>query len=467
MIIPVILSGGIGSRLWPLSRAMYPKQLLSLIGTKTMLQQTAERSPQSESLIVVCAEDHRFMVKEQLSEIGIQKPHIILEPVGRNTAPAIAMAAWLAVQKDINAHLLVMPADHLIRDQNEFLDKVRVAEKLASEDYLTTFGIKPQYAETGYGYIQATETINEDSYLVQQFVEKPDEQTALQYLKSADYYWNSGIFLFKASVYLEELKQHSSNIYHQTEKAFKSPENDGVFIRPDKQAFVECPSDSIDYAVMEKTSKAAIIPTNMGWSDIGSWDALWANSPQDNHKNVIVGDVLVEQSENCYIHSEHRLVTAVGAKNLVIVETADAVLVADKTEVQHVKKLVETLKLNERSETDLHRRVYRPWGWYESIDQHSKFQVKRICVNSGAQLSLQQHQYRAEHWVVVSGIATITKDDDEFDLKENESTYIPQGSVHRLKNNQQEILELIEIQTGTYFGEDDIVRLEDIYGREK
>jgi len=466
MLIPVILSGGVGSRSWPLSRALYPKQLLPLLGSKTMLQQTVERVDHPDSMIVVSQEMHRFLVKEQLEQIGLKDTDIILEPAGRNTAPAIALAAWHALKKDEYSTLLVMPADHLIIDKTGFLKKVELAQQLAQQDLLVTFGIKPQYAETGYGYIKSGELINKGCYQVDQFVEKPDSNVAQQYLNSGDYYWNSGMFLFKASVFLSELEKYSPAIHEQTRLAFENTNIDNNFIRPDKLTFENCPEESIDYAVMEHTELAAVVPADIGWSDIGSWKSLWHASSKDQSNNVIKGDVLTEQSNNCHIHADHRLVAAVGAQNLVIVETADAVLVADKSSVQNVKQLVDQLKLNERKETNLHRKVYRPWGSYAGIDIDNKFQVKRISLKPGAQLSLQKHEHRAEHWIVVRGIATVTCDDNVFDINENESTYIPLGSVHRLENKQNELLELIEIQTGKYFGEDDIVRLEDIYGRD-
>ncbi len=466
MLIPVILSGGVGSRLWPLSRALYPKQLLPLLGSKTMLQQTVERLDHPDSMIVVSQEMHRFLVKEQLDQIGLTNTDIILEPCGRNTAPAIALAAWQALKKAENAMLLVMPADHLIIDKSAFQNKVELAEQLAEKDFLVTFGIKPQYAETGYGYIKSGELIDKGCYKVDQFVEKPDSNVAQQYLSSGDYYWNSGIFMFKAAVFLSELEKYSPEIYKHTAQAFNGLTVDDQFIRPEKSSFEASPEMSIDYALMEKTDLAAVVPANVGWSDIGSWKSLWQASSKDQSNNVTQGDVITEQSNNCYIHAGHRLVTTVGTQNLVVVETADAVLVADKSATQDVKKIVDKLHLNERSETNLHRKVYRPWGTYEGVDIDDKFQVKKISVKPGAQLSLQKHQHRAEHWVVVRGTATVTCDDKVFEVNENESTYIPLGSVHRLENKGEKLLELIEIQTGKYFGEDDIVRFDDIYGRD-
>ena len=465
MLTPVILSGGVGSRLWPLSRALYPKQLLPLLGSRTMLQQTVERVIDHQPVIVVCQEIHRFLVKEQLEQIDQPNSKIILEPEGRNTAPAIALAAWKALQDDDDAVILVMPADHLIIDQLGFLKKVDLATSLAQQGFLVTFGIKPAYAETGYGYIKSGKLISKGCYEVDGFVEKPDKNVAEQYLSRGEYYWNSGMFVFKASVFLDELNTHNPEIYKHCRESFESLTVDSAFIRPDKSAFVECPDESIDYAVMEKTDLAAVVPADIGWSDIGSWKSLWQASPKDQCNNVTHGDVLAEQSHNCHIHAGHRLVATVGTQNLVVVETADAVLVADKASVQNVKLLVDRLKLNERSETNLHRKVYRPWGSYEGIDFDDKFQVKRIAVKPGGQLSLQKHQHRAEHWIVVRGVATVTCNEHSHEVKENESTYIPLGAVHRLENNEDTLLELIEVQTGKYFGEDDIERLDDVYGR--
>ena len=465
MIIPVILSGGVGSRLWPLSRALYPKQLLPLLGEKTMLQQTVGRIDSTQPIIVVCQEIHRFLVKEQLQQIDVHQAKIILEPEGRNTAPAIAIAAWQALRENPQAKILAMPADHLIVDQAGFLRKVELAQTQAEKNLLVTFGIKPTYPETGYGYIKTGELLTKGCFKVEKFVEKPDANIAQQYLSSGNYFWNSGIFLFKAQAFLDELKKHHPEIYSHCKASYQSLTVDNSFIRPDKAEFVKCPDESIDYAVMEKTELAAIVPADIGWSDIGSWKSLWQASPKDQSNNVTHGDVVTEQSHNCHIHAGHRLVTTVGTQNLVIVETADAVLVADKTAVQNVKKIVDKLKLNERSETMLHRKVYRPWGTYEGIDIDEKFQVKRITVKPGEQLSLQKHKFRAEHWVVVRGVATVTCNDESFDILENESTYIPLGALHRLENKQDHLLELIEVQTGNYFGEDDIERLDDRYGR--
>lgn len=466
MITPVILSGGVGSRLWPLSRALYPKQLLPLLGEKTMLQQTAVRAESSRPIIVVCQEIHRFLVKEQLEQIEIDDAKIILEPEGRNTAPAIAMAAWQALSDDPDATILAMPADHLIVDLTTFRKKIELAATMAERDLLVTFGIKPTYPETGYGYIKTGDLLSRGCYKVDKFVEKPDSNIAQQYLGSGEYFWNSGIFLFKARTYLDELKVLQPEIHQLCKESFLSLTRDDAFIRPGKTEFIACPDQSIDYAVMEKTELAAIVPADIGWSDIGSWKSLWQASPKDQSNNVTHGDVITEQSHNCHIHAGYRLVATVGTQNLVVVETADAVLVADKTSVQNVKKLVDRLKLNERTETNLHRKVYRPWGSYEGIDLDEKFQVKRITVKPGGQLSLQKHKFRAEHWVVVRGIATVTCGDQTFDIEENESTYIPLGALHRLENRQDSLLELIEVQTGEYFGEDDIERLEDRYGRD-
>ena len=462
MIIPVILSGGVGSRLWPLSRAKYPKQLLSLIGNQSMLQQTLKRVSKAERQIIVCQENQRFLIAEQASQYNVD---IILEPVGRNTAPAIALAAWHSLTTNKDAILLAMPADHLITDSKTFNETIELANAAAKQDYLITFGVKPDYPETGYGYIQSSEQLTDHCFQVNRFVEKPDTDTAQRYLDSDEYFWNSGIFLFKASSYLSQLKELHPEIYQNTKTAAEKFKRDGLFLRPKQADFESCPDESIDYAVMEKTTKAAMIKVNFGWSDIGSWKSLWKVSAKDEQNNSIIGDVISHDTQDCHIHASHRLIGTVGARDLVIVETADSVLVANKNKVQDVKHLVNQLKSQQRPETDLHRKVYRPWGSYEGVDIDDTFQVKRITVKPGAKLSLQKHRYRAEHWIVVRGVATVTCEEKVFDIRENESTYIPLGSLHRLENKQDSLLELIEVQTGTYFGEDDIVRLEDVYNR--
>ncbi len=469
MLTPVILSGGVGSRLWPLSRESYPKQLLALVDHQTLLQNTVKRleglANQSAPLIV-CNENHRFLVAEQLRNIGVSAAHIILEPIGRNTAPAVAVAALTALSRDSDALLLVLPADHLIANAALFREAVTTGVPLASANNLVTFGIVPNRPETGYGYINATDVIEENALSVKRFVEKPDLNTAQQYINSGEYYWNSGMFLFKASQYLKELENYAPDIVTTCCQAIDNAIKDKDFLRLDADAFKASPSDSIDYAVMEKTHSAVMIPLDAGWNDIGAWSSLWEVSEQDNEGNVILGDVLTENVHDSYLRAEHRLLAAIGVENLTIIETADAVLVAHKDHVQEVKKIVSHLKADERGEAELHRKVYRPWGSYEGIDAETRFQVKRITVNPGASLSLQKHYHRSEHWIVVKGTAQVTKGDETFIITENQSTYIPLGIKHRLENPGKLPLEIIEVQSGSYLGEDDIVRYEDAYGRE-
>ena len=471
MIIPVILSGGSGTRLWPLSRALYPKQLLSLIGEKTMLQDTVLRLVSTDDtgpVYCVCNESHRFLVAEQLHEINTDIGEIILEPQGRNTAPAAAIAAMLIAEKHPGAIMLILPADHVILDPAAFGRAVAVGKSEAENGGLVTFGIVPGSPETGYGYIRAS--VNNDgklaAYPVLEFVEKPDKMTAELYVASGEYFWNSGIFLFKAEAYLQELEACAPAIVEACREALQKSHKDLDFLRLDIDAFCSSPSDSIDYAVMEKTAKAALVPLDAGWNDVGAWSALWDVHARDDSGNVKKGDVLVQDVKNCYIHATSRLVTAVGLDSLIVVETADAVLVASRESVQDVKTLVEELKRKERDEAEIHRRVYRPWGSYETVDYSERFKVKRITVKPGAALSLQKHHHRAEHWIVVKGTALVRVEDKESTLYEDQSTYIPVGAVHRLENAGETPLELIEVQSGSYLGEDDIVRLEDRYGRQ-
>lgn len=469
MIIPVILSGGAGTRLWPLSRELYPKQLLPLASEKTMLQETVARLSGLEAVsnpLIVCNDAHRFMVAEQLRHMGIEPGAIILEPCGRNTAPAVAIAALQAQANGEDPILLVLPADHLISDVGGFQEKLMAGVVSAENGLLVTFGIVPQGPETGYGYIKAEVGASKDSATpVQQFVEKPDLPTAETYVASGNYFWNSGMFMFRASVYLEELEKWRPEISSACQKAFENLSTDLDFSRLDPALFAACPSDSIDYAVMEKTAHAVVLPLSVGWNDVGSWSALWDVRDKQEQGNVILGDVLTEDAQNCYLHASRRLIAAVGIQDLVVVETADAVLVAQKDRVQDVKGIVGQLKKQQRSEALLHSRVNRPWGAYEGIDTGERFQVKRITVNPGSQLSLQKHHHRAEHWIVVKGTARVTCGEKAFLLGENQSTYIPLGEVHRLENPGQIPLEIIEVQSGSYLGEDDIVRLEDNYGR--
>jgi mannose-1-phosphate guanylyltransferase/mannose-6-phosphate isomerase len=470
MIIPVILSGGSGTRLWPLSRALYPKQLLSLIGEKTMLQDTVLRLASADDLgpvYCVCNESHRFLVAEQLHEINTNIGEIILEPTGRNTAPAAAVAAMHITRKYPDALILILPADHIILEPLAFAAAVADGRAAAEDGSLVTFGIVPASPETGYGYIRASVkgVEKQPAYPVVEFVEKPDRPTAERYLASGDYFWNSGIFLFKAETYLQELEAHDPKIVAACREAIDKALEDLDFLRLNGEAFLSSPSDSIDYAVMEKTRRAMLVPLDAGWNDVGAWSALWDVHERDKEGNVTKGDVLLHDVQNSYIHATSRLVTAVGLADHIIVETSDAVLVATKDRVQDVKLLVEQLNGKKRDEAVTHRRVYRPWGSYETVDFSDRFKVKRITVNSGAALSLQKHHYRAEHWIVVKGTALVTIDGLVNSLHEDQSTYIPVGSFHRLENPGKTPLELIEVQTGEYLGEDDIVRVEDRYGR--
>ncbi len=465
-MIPVILSGGSGTRLWPLSRKMYPKQFLSLVHDETMLQKTLLRLgdlPRSAP-IVVCNDEHRFIVAEQARQIGIEDISIILEPFGRNTAPAIAVAAIHALQLEDDPVLLVLSADHEIRDEAAFRNSVQQALPLAEDGNLVTFGIVPAYPATGYGYIKAGDA-QDDGFKVEKFVEKPDQKTAEQYIALGDYYWNSGMFMFRAQTYLDELEKFEPDMVTKCREAAADMSEDIGFLRLDKEAFAACKSDSIDYAVMEKTERAFVVPMDAGWSDIGSWSSLWDQGSKDESGNAMRGDVLTEDTENTYVHAENRLVATVGVKDLIIVETSDAVLVADKSKSQEVKQIVAKLKESAREEENFHRIVYRPWGNFDSVDEGERFKVKRITVKPGARLSRQMHHHRAEHWVVVSGTARVFRNDEIFDLHENESVFIPQGATHYLENPGILPLEIIEVQSGSYLGEDDIVRFDDLYGR--
>lgn len=470
MIIPVILSGGSGTRLWPLSRKLHPKQLLPLLNQTSLLQDTINRLDGLEgieSTVVICNEEYRFMVAEQVHATSIDSRAIILEPVGRNTAPAIALAAFNALQTNEEAVLLVLPADHDIKNVSEFHKAIETGLKQAQEGYFVTFGIVPDAPETGFGYIKAASTVAVNEVAgIERFVEKPDVDTATQYLKEGDYYWNSGMFMFKASEYLKALEEFAPEIYSASENAMNAANRDMDFIRVGIEEFKKCPADSIDYAVMEKVSNAVVIPVDIGWSDVGSWSALHDIGDQDEYNNIFIGDTKCVSTTNCYVRAETKLVTTLGLEDIIIVDTEDALLVANKNHVQGIKEIVEELTDEDRDEVTLHKRVCRPWGCYQGIDQADRFQVKRISVNPGAILSLQLHHHRAEHWVIVSGTAKVTKGEDEFILTENESIYIPLGTKHRLENIGQIPLELIEVQTGSYLGEDDIVRFEDIYGRE-
>ncbi|WP_311944991.1 mannose-1-phosphate guanylyltransferase/mannose-6-phosphate isomerase [Halomonas piscis] len=479
MIVPVILSGGSGSRLWPVSREHYPKQFLNLHkDDASLLQEAARRLDSLDNVAaptVVCNETHRFMVAEQLHQVGVEHARIILEPCGRNTAPALALAALAACQASASARLLVMPADHVIKDEAAFARAVMQGQALVERGRLVTFGITPYTAHTGYGYIKRGEALGEDGFNVDAFVEKPDAERARAYLENGDYLWNSGIFLLDAKGYLEALAEYAPDILEACDSAYKAREEDADFVRVDDERFARCRSESIDYAVMEHTRSAAVVPVDPGWSDIGAWDALYELKAADDTTsgNALHGDVMLHATRNSLIHSESRLVAAVGVEDLVIVETDDAVLVADRRCAQGTKHIVNELKASGRRECQSHQQVYRPWGHYRTMVLTDSFQVKEIVVKPGAQLSLQMHHHRAEHWVVVEGTAEVTQgeghgntgDMKSFLLSEDQSTYIPLGTVHRLKNPGVIPLRLIEVQTGTYLGEDDIVRYSDDYGR--
>ncbi|QSQ31345.1 mannose-1-phosphate guanylyltransferase/mannose-6-phosphate isomerase [Xanthomonas translucens] len=463
-VLPIILSGGSGTRLWPLSRESYPKQFLPLVGEHSMLQATWLRAAPvaGHAPIVVANEEHRFVAAEQLQQIGVKPQSILLEPKGRNTAPAIAVAALEATRNGADPLLLVLPSDHVIRDEAAFQAAVRAAAAAAEQGKLVTFGIKPTAPETGYGYIKAG--AGNGVSAVERFVEKPDLATAQGYLASGEYYWNSGMFLFRASRYLEELRRFQPAIADACSTAWEASKRDADFTRLDKDAFAASPSDSIDYAVMEKTADAVVVPLDAGWNDVGSWSALLEVSPQDAQGNAHHGDVIEIDCRNTYAYGS-RLIAMVGLQDVVVVETDDAVLVGHRDRIQEVKQIVARIKASGRSEATWHRKVYRPWGAYDSIDNGQRFQVKRITVKPGATLSLQMHHHRAEHWIVVSGTAEVTRGEEVLLLTENQSTYIPLGVTHRLKNPGKLPLELIEVQSGSYLGEDDIVRFEDTYGR--
>lgn len=467
MLIPVILSGGSGTRLWPLSRKHYPKQFIPLLGEQSMFQRTLERvAPlcQEAPVIIVCNHEHRFMVAEQLGSAAGVDARILLEPVGRNTAPAVAVGAIEALKDSDDALLLVLPADHLIKDQQAFLQAIEQGREAAAAGQMVTFGILPTRPETGYGYIRASK---DDGAVrtVQQFVEKPDQELARSYLESGEYFWNSGMFLFRADRYLAELEEYEPHMHAACRAACQDASRDLDFIRLGAEAFASSVSNSIDYAIMERTPHAVVVPLDAGWSDVGSWDVLQEVDAVDERGNVVIGDVLVDGSSNCYLRAESRLLATVGLHNHIVIETADAVLVADRSEAQEIKALVDTLQLRGRPESDEHQRVLRPWGAYECIAQAQRFQVKRIVVKPGEQLSLQMHHHRAEHWIVVRGTARVHRGEESFLLSEDQSAYIPLGTLHRLENPGVIPLELIEVQTGSYLGEDDIVRLEDTYGR--
>ncbi|PTB98792.1 mannose-1-phosphate guanylyltransferase/mannose-6-phosphate isomerase [Marinobacter sp. Z-F4-2] len=468
-ILPVLLSGGTGSRLWPLSRTLMPKQFIRLTGSQTMLQQTLARTSglNAKDPVVVCNEEHRFIVAEQARQADMKLDRILLEPFGRNTAPAIALVAFQQQAKGEDPLLLVLPSDHLIDDSERFCRLISEGATVAESGQLVTFGIVPTGPETGFGYIDGGRLLRSDvnAYKVNRFVEKPDQKTAEEFIAARNFYWNSGMFIFRASVYLEELQASRPDIYEACEKAATGMQQDADFDRVPAELFQACPDESIDYAVMEKTDKAAVVPFDAGWNDLGSWSALWEVEEKDESGNVTIGDIVTHGTSNSYIRGESRLVAAVGLENVVIVETKDAVLVAHKDSVQDVKKIVQNIKGSKRNEHHAHVRVYRPWGDYESIDEGHRFQVKRITVKPGEKLSLQMHYHRAEHWIVVKGTAIVECNGEEKLLTENQSTFIPIGATHRLTNPGKMPLELVEVQSGAYVGEDDIVRFEDTYGR--
>jgi mannose-1-phosphate guanylyltransferase len=466
-VLPVIMAGGSGSRLWPLSRELFPKQFLALNSHRSLLQETLLRLDgiNNSYPLVICNEEHRFLVAEQLRLLDRLAGNIILEPAGRNTAPAVALAALIATARGEDPVLLILAADHVIQDSSAFQSAINTAIPYAENGKLVTFGIVPQKPETGYGYIRKGGVLSESAYSVACFVEKPDLQTAQNYIASGEYYWNSGMFVFKASRYLEELEKYRPDIFAACHRAIHEINLDLDFLRVNEQAFLQCPEDSIDYAVMENTSDAVVVSMDAGWSDVGSWSALWDIADKDINNNVIRGDVILQNVKDSFIYSDTLLVSALGVDNLVVVQTSDAILVANKDHVQDVKKIVEDLKKKQRSEYRNHREVYRPWGKYDSLDNGERYQVKHITVKPGAKLSVQMHHHRAEHWVVVSGVAKVTNGDTTYLVAENESTYIPVGAIHALENPGKIDLELIEVQSGGYLGEDDIVRLEDKYGR--
>ena len=466
-ITPVLLCGGVGSRLWPVSRQGRPKQYLNLIGETSMLQQTLTRieALAQSSPIIVCNEEHRFLVAEQVRQLGLTSPTNILEPEGKNTAPAIALAAIAASASDSEVNLLVLPADHYVGKPTALIDAIEKAASAASQGKLVTFGLVPSRPETGYGYIRRGEALAIDVSVLERFVEKPDQPTAEGYIASGDYVWNSGMFMFTAGQFLVSLAKFQPKMAQVCQRAMEQAERDMDFIRPDAEVFTTCPSDSIDYAVMEHTPEGAVVSLDCDWSDIGAWSALWEAGDEDSAGNVTHGDVVLNKTQNSYIRSQSRLVTTTGVSDIVVVETADAVMVADRHSVQDVKDIVNALKASDPSEADVHQRVFRPWGSYESLTSGAGFQVKRLIVNPGQQLSLQLHHHRAEHWVVVRGTAKVVNGDSELIFSADQSTYIPLGVKHCLSNPGPEVLELIEVQSGSYLGEDDIIRFDDVYGR--
>lgn len=469
MIVPVILSGGSGTRLWPVSREFYPKQFHALLGEKTMLQQTVQRLDGlclPENLIVIGNREHRFMITDQLAEIGWQDTNVLLEPIGRNTAPAVAMAALAVLGASTDATLLVLAADHVIKDAEGFRSTVVKMLPLAEDGKLITFGIPASRPDTGFGYIHCGRKISENAYLVDAFVEKPDAEKAAEYVAAGDYFWNSGMFLFQAKTYLSELAKWQPEVLASCQKAWdKREQHFHGFQAFEEDAFVRCPAISIDYAVMEKTDKAVMAPLDTGWNDVGSWSALHQELGQDEHGNASKGDVLLQDTQDCLLYANDRLLVVSGLKNIIVVETADAVLVADRSQSHKIGDMAKCLRSKERSEASLHRCAHRPWGSYTVLEKSAGHQVKRLSLKPGAVLSLQRHKFRAEHWVVVKGTASIVHGEEKMVLNENESTYIPAGMIHQLANHTDDVLEVIEVQTGSYLEEDDIERLDDPYHR--
>jgi mannose-1-phosphate guanylyltransferase/mannose-6-phosphate isomerase len=468
-VYPVILSGGSGTRLWPLSRASLPKQLLALHGERTMIQETVLRAqlPGAAEPLLLCSDAHRFLIAEQMQEIGVNPRAIVLEPMGRNTAPAAAVAALMTAEQVPQGVIVLLPSDHVVRDAKVFAEAVAKAAAAAREGHIVTFGMAPTGPETGYGYVHRGVAIEklDGAHRVQRFVEKPDAETAAAYLADGGYFWNSGMFVFRADVLVEDLRLHAPDVLAAAREALAKAKRDLDFVRLDAEAFANAPNISIDYALMEKTDRAAIVPCDIGWSDVGAWSALWEIRDQDAQNNVLLGDVIAHDSTGSYVHSDKRLTALVGVRDLVVIATDDAILVADKSRAQDVKAIVDRLKAENRSEHTDHKRVFRPWGSYETLDMGSRYQVKHIMVRPGGRLSLQMHHHRAEHWVVVEGVASVTVGDKVSILKENESTFIPLGEKHRLENPGDKPLRLIEVQSGGYLGEDDIVRFDDAYGR--